>query len=110
MTSKHHDVIVYLFFTSANTQFRSSEMHKNALKADRRIKEMQFTADENRKNMERMTDMVDKLQGKIRTWVCFFIMLMPKTNGLIVCTTSVCVEDREKKFLISQSSLESKAF
>ena len=51
----------------AGTQFRSAETHKNSVKADRRIKEMQFTADENRKNMDKMTELIDKLQGKIRT-------------------------------------------
>merc|ERR1719210_2890798 len=50
------------------TQARSVETHKNALKADRHIKEMQFTADENRKNIDRMTELVDKLQSKIRTY------------------------------------------
>ena len=49
------------------TQMRFSEAHKGALKSDRRIKEMQFTSDENRKNMERMTDLIDKLQAKTRT-------------------------------------------
>ena len=52
---------------SGLTQARSVETHKNALKADRHIKEMQFTADENRKNIDRMTELVDKLQSKIRT-------------------------------------------
>ena len=46
---------------------RFAEAHKGALKSDRRIKEMQFTSDENRKNMERMTDLIDKLQAKTRT-------------------------------------------
>jgi len=50
------------------TQMRFAEAHKGALKSDRRIKEMQFTADENRKNMERMTDLIDKLQAKTRTY------------------------------------------
>ncbi|XP_059088113.1 myosin heavy chain, muscle-like isoform X2 [Tigriopus californicus] len=50
------------------TQIRSGETHKHAIKADRRIKEMQFTSDENRKNMDHMSDLVDKLQGKIRTY------------------------------------------
>ena len=49
------------------TQMRFAEAHKGALKSDRRIKEMQFTSDENRKNMERMTDLIDKLQAKTRT-------------------------------------------
>ncbi len=51
----------------AITQVRSVETHKTAIRADRRIKEMEFTNDENSKNMERLTDLVDKLQGKIRT-------------------------------------------
>merc|ERR1719220_468790 len=50
------------------TQMRSGDVHKGALKADRHIKEMQFTADENRKNIDRMTELVDKLQSKIRTY------------------------------------------
>lgn len=52
---------------TAQTQVRSGETHKHAIKCDRRMKEMQFTADENRKNMDKMTELVDKLQGKIRT-------------------------------------------
>ena len=59
-------VLKYLF-VSAVTQFRSSETHKNALKGDRAIKEMQFNADENQKNMEKLSELVEKLQGKIRT-------------------------------------------
>ncbi len=51
----------------ATAQVRSAETHKASVKADRRIKEMQFTADENRKNMDRMTELTEKLQGKIRT-------------------------------------------
>ena len=49
------------------TQMRSGEVHKGALKADRHIKELQFTTDENRKNIDRMNELVDKLQAKIRT-------------------------------------------
>ena len=48
------------------TQMRSVDVHKGALKADRHIKELQFTTDENRKNIDRMNELVDKLQGKIR--------------------------------------------
>jgi len=50
------------------TQMRSGDVHKGALKADRHIKELQFTTDENRKNIDRMNELVDKLQGKIRTY------------------------------------------
>ena len=49
------------------TQMRSGDVHKGALKADRHIKELQFTTDENRKNIDRMNELVDKLQAKIRT-------------------------------------------
>ena len=52
---------------AAQTQVRSGETHKHAVKCDRRMKEMQFTADENRKNMDKMSELVEKLQGKIRT-------------------------------------------
>ena len=46
---------------------RSVDVHKHAIKADRKIKEMEFTTDENHKNIDRMSELVDKLQGKIRT-------------------------------------------
>ena len=54
---------------SAVTQLRSVDAHKGAVKSDRKIKEMEFTTEENRKNVERMSELVDKLQGKIRTYV-----------------------------------------
>jgi len=37
-------------------------------KSERRVKELQFQADEDRKNHERMQDLVDKLQQKIKTY------------------------------------------
>ena len=36
------------YFNAAITQVRSVETHKTAVRADRRIKEMEFTNDENR--------------------------------------------------------------
>lgn len=36
--------------------------------SERRIKELSFQADEDRKNHERMQDLVDKLQQKIRSY------------------------------------------
>merc|ERR1711936_594986 len=39
-----------------------------ALRADRKIKELQFTQEEEQKNFERMTELVDKLQNKTRTY------------------------------------------
>ena len=65
MTS--HDGII----VSPNMQtlsVRSSETHKGALRADRKIKELQFTQEEEQKNFERMTDLVEKLQNKTRTY------------------------------------------
>jgi len=50
------------------TQLRSVDVHKGAVKADLKIKEMEFTTEENRKNVEKMSELVDKLQGKIRTY------------------------------------------
>ena len=37
-------------------------------KQDRRLKELAFQADEDRKAQERLQDMVDKLQNKIKTY------------------------------------------
>ena len=47
---------------------RSSETHKGAIRADRKIKELQFTQEEEQKNFERMSDLVEKLQNKTRTY------------------------------------------
>ena len=55
-------------FFSAFTQLRSVDAHKGAVKSDRKIKEMEFNSEENKKNLDRMSELVDKLQGKIRTY------------------------------------------
>ena len=49
-------------------QRRHAETQKNMRKADRRLKELAFQADEDRKNQERLQDLIDKLQGKIKTY------------------------------------------
>lgn len=49
-------------------QRRHAEAQKNLRKSDRRIKELTFTAEEDRKNHERMQDLVDKLQQKIKSY------------------------------------------
>merc|ERR1719464_349535 len=49
-------------------QRRSGDAQKNLRKAERGIKEYTFRADEDRKNSERMRDLVDKLQQQIRTY------------------------------------------
>merc|ERR1711970_1003341 len=41
---------------------------KTLRKSERRIKELTFQAEEDRKNHERMQDLVDKLQQKIKTY------------------------------------------
>ena len=56
----------YNIFCVGVTNARSADTHKGALKADRHIKELEFTTDENRKNIDRMTELVEKVQGKIR--------------------------------------------
>jgi len=49
-------------------QRRHAEAQKNCRKSDRRVKELAFQAEEDRKNHEKMQDLVEKLQGKIRTY------------------------------------------
>lgn len=51
-----------------NEQRRHAETQKNMRKADRRLKELAFQSDEDRKNQERLQDLVDKLQAKIKTY------------------------------------------
>merc|ERR1712001_290823 len=41
---------------------------KNLRKGERRIKELSYSADEDRKNQERMQGLVDQLQGKIKSY------------------------------------------
>ena len=47
---------------------RSTETHKGAVRTDRKIKELQFTSEEDQKNFERLSDLVEKLQNKTRTY------------------------------------------
>ena len=47
---------------------RLSDASKNLRKSERRIKELTFAADEDRKNHERMQGLIDQLQGKIRSY------------------------------------------
>ncbi len=51
-----------------NEQRRHAETQKSMRKQDRRLKELAFQADEDRKAQERMQDMIDKLQNKIKTY------------------------------------------
>ena len=47
---------------------RQGDAQKNLRKSERRIKELTYGADEDRKNHERMQDLIDQLQGRIRTY------------------------------------------
>merc|ERR1711881_194535 len=47
---------------------RMGDAVKNLRKGERRIKELTYSADEDRKNQERMQGLVDQLQGKIKSY------------------------------------------
>merc|ERR1712168_1086799 len=47
---------------------RAADAQKNLRRSERRIKELTFAGDEDRKNHERMQGLIDSLQGKIKTY------------------------------------------
>merc|ERR1712018_337143 len=47
---------------------RFNDAGKNMRRSERRIKELAFAADEDRKNHERMQNLIDQLQGKIKSF------------------------------------------
>ena len=47
---------------------RFGDSQKNFRKSERRIKELTYAADEDRKNQERMQGLIDQLQGKIKSY------------------------------------------
>merc|ERR1712141_305338 len=47
---------------------RLGDAQKNLRRSERRIKELSFASDEDRKNSERMQSLIDNLQGKIKTY------------------------------------------
>merc|ERR1712183_457146 len=47
---------------------RNANSQKNLRKSERRIKELSFAADEDKKNHERMQNLVDQLQAKIKSY------------------------------------------
>merc|ERR1711974_117839 len=49
-------------------QRRMGDATKNLRKSERRIKEMTYAADEDRKNQDRMQKLVDDLQDKIKSY------------------------------------------
>ena len=51
-----------------NVQGRTGENQKGHQKAERKIKELSFQLDEDKKNQDRMTELASKLQQKIKTY------------------------------------------
>merc|ERR1712061_589706 len=51
-----------------NCQARTSDTYKGYQKSERRIKELQFQQDEDRKNQDRMSELAGKLQEKIKVY------------------------------------------
>merc|ERR1712020_649398 len=51
-----------------STQSRTAECMKGYQRAERRVKELQFQQEEDRKNQDRMSDLAGKLQQKIKTY------------------------------------------
>merc|ERR1711864_9553 len=47
---------------------RQADAVKNLRRSERRIKELTFAADEDRKNHERMQALIDQLQGKVKSY------------------------------------------
>ena len=47
---------------------RLADAAKNLRKSERRIKELSFASDEDRKNHERMQSLIDQLQAKIKSY------------------------------------------
>merc|ERR1712025_68298 len=51
-----------------NEQRRHAETQKNVRKADRRLKELTYQAEEDKKSAERLQDILDKLQDKLKVY------------------------------------------
>uniref|UniRef100_A0A914UVX0 Paramyosin n=1 Tax=Plectus sambesii TaxID=2011161 RepID=A0A914UVX0_9BILA len=47
---------------------RHQQTDKSYRQAERRIKELEFQVDEDKKNQDRMTDLVDKMQSKLKVY------------------------------------------
>merc|ERR1711937_460116 len=52
----------------AKLEARTHEVHKTITKGERRVKELLFQQEENKKNQDRITDLVEKLQQKIKSY------------------------------------------
>lgn len=74
-------------------QRRHAETQKTARKSDRRLKELAFQCDEDRKNSERLQELIDSLQAKLKVYkrqieeaVCILILLSKCAASLNVKT------------------------
>lgn len=47
---------------------RSSEEVKNARRTERRLKELQLAAEEDKRGQDRLSELIEKLQQKIKTY------------------------------------------
>jgi len=64
LEARAHDIEMELNRTIQHTD----EIHKTITKGERRVKELLFQQEENKKNQDRITDLVDKLQQKIKAY------------------------------------------
>ena len=64
LEARAHEVEVELNRTIQHTD----EVHKTITKGERRVKELLFQQEENKKNQDRITDLVEKLQQKIKSY------------------------------------------
>merc|ERR1712024_161442 len=51
-----------------NIQTQTQESYKAFTRAERRVKELQFQQDEDKKNADRMGELATKLQSKVKTY------------------------------------------
>jgi len=68
MIAKLEEKIRMLESELGSIQIRSGETHKGALRAERKIREMEFSNDEDKKKFLKLGELVDKLQDKTRTY------------------------------------------
>ena len=66
--SKMEQKIRELEIELGSTQSRTSEAGKGYLRSERMVKELSFQSEEDKKNQERMSDLANKLQQKIKTY------------------------------------------
>merc|ERR1711992_143824 len=64
LEARAHDIELELNRTIQQTD----EVHKTITKGERRVKELLFQQEENKKNQDRITDLVEKLQQKIKSY------------------------------------------